>query len=383
MSASSLHEGYFRLISGEQRGPRAALLRGLLSLASVPYRAFMAARQGYYHFAAVRVEIPVISVGNLTVGGTGKTPLVAFIARRLVALGRRPIIVSRGYGRRGAGPGDEAAALRAELPQAALHVESPDRPAAISSALQDAIRSGEPAPDVAILDDGFQHLRLRRDLDIVTIDATRPFGFGHLLPRGLLREPPSALRRADGVVITRSDQVAADELAWIEGHVSARLSPGAAILHAVHQPVRLRLPDGREEPVEALRGSKVYAFCGLGNPEAFYRTLEAVGAEIVGRRSSPDHHAYGERDGAKIIAEAQQAGAARIITTSKDAVKLKVRVGEPAYAKSPAGKPASPDASGLAEPPTLRLAALEIELRLREGPAALDELLRQATGIGG
>ena len=357
-------EVWLEIISGERRGA-ASLARGGLWCLSVLYRGGMAVRRLYYRLAAVRVDLPVVSVGNLTVGGTGKTPLVVLVARRLAAMGHRPLVVSRGYKRAGTGPGDEAAAIRRHLPPEAAHVESPDRVAAIRSAVEN--KSG----DVAVLDDGFQHLRLRRDLDIVTIDATRPFGStglttggcGHLLPRGLLREPVSALRRAHVVVITRSDQASAEDVARIEARVRKHLPPTGLLLHAVHVPTALVTMDGRSESPDVLNGADVFAFCGLANPAAFYRTLADLGARVVAARDYPDHHAYDEADVADIIEASRAAGggaALRIVTTSKDFVKV---------------------ASGhlaAAWPADVQPAALEVEMRLREGEAALDDVLRRA-----
>jgi len=357
MGSYNRHQAWFRLISGERRGIAASLARGGLWCLSLVYRGGMAVRRLYYRLAAVHVELPVVSVGNLTVGGTGKTPLVVLVARRLAAMGHRPLVVSRGYKREGPGPGDEAAAIRRQLPPEAAHVESPDRVAAIRSAVANH------SVDVAVLDDGFQHLRLRRDLDIVTVDATRPFGFGHLLPRGLLREPVSALRRAGAVVITRSDQASAEDIARIEARVRAYLPPDAPLLHAVHAPTALVTIDGRSESPETLNGADVFAFCGLANPAAFHRTLADLGARVAAARDYPDHHAYGEADIADIIEAARVAGggaAVRIVTTSKDFVKV---------ASGPLAA---------AWPADMQPAALEVEMRLSEGEAALDDALRRA-----
>ena len=359
MGATGGHEGFFRLLSGERRGLGPAVLRGLLWLAALPYGGFMAARRLWYRVAAVRGGMPVVSVGNLTVGGTGKTPLAAAVARRLAAMGRRPVVVSRGYKRPGDAPGDEAADLQRTLPAGAAHAESADRVAAVRQA------AATGAHDVAVLDVGFQHLRLRRELDIVTVDATRPFGYGHLLPRGLLREPLGALRRAGAVVLTRSDQVSAEALARTEARVRQHLRPGAAVVHAMHVATRLVAPDGASESPEVLRGTRVLAFCGLGNPAAFHRTLADLGAVVVATRDYADHHAYGAADVADIAGAAAAAGAERIVTTTKDFVKA-----------------ASGDLLE-AWPAGMHPAAVEIEMRFREGASALDDLLRAAVGAGG
>jgi tetraacyldisaccharide 4'-kinase len=356
MSHRRQHELFLDIVSGRRSGIDASLLRGGLWLLSLPYRAFMAARSFYYRFAAQRVDVPVISVGNLTVGGTGKSPLVALVARRLAELGHRPLVVSRGYRRTGDGPGDEAADMRRHLPPSAAHVESSDRVAAIRQSL------AREARDVAVLDDGFQHLRLRRDLDIVAIDATRPFGYGHCLPRGLLREPLAALRRAGLVVLTRSDQVGAEELAAIESRVRCYVRRDVLIVRAVHAPRQLTGLDGKVEPPTALRGAKVLALSGIANPAAFARTLESLGATLVARREFADHHAYTAADVREVARAAAEAGAERIVTTSKDFVKL-----------------AAGDAR-TAWPDGARVVALEIEMELTGGATLLDGIMRLVVG---
>jgi tetraacyldisaccharide 4'-kinase len=353
MSNSNSHDAYFSIISGRRRDVGASLMRGLLWVLSLLYRSAVAVRRAYLRFAAERAEIPVISVGNLTVGGTGKTPLVTLLARRLAEMGHRPLVVSRGYKKTGDGPGDEAAAMRQQLSASAAHIESPDRAGGIRKALAQSPR------DVAILDDGFQHMRLARDLDIVTIDATRPFGYGHVLPRGLLREPIAALRRADAVVITRSDQVTGDELDWIGEQIRANTIADTPVLRAVHAPTYLTTLDGDRENLDTLKDVAVMAFCGLANPGAFRMTLEGLGARVVGARDFADHHPYTAGDVAGIIKAARAAGARKIVTTGKDMVKV-----------------SEGDIAAI-WPEDLRPVALEIEIRFSEGPDALDALLRQ------
>jgi tetraacyldisaccharide 4'-kinase len=222
--------------------------------------------------------------------------------------------------------------------------------------------SSEPH-DVAILDDGFQHLRLRRNLDLVAIDATQPFGYGHCLPRGLLREPASALRRADAVVITRSDQAPPEALAAIERTVRRYLPPGAPVLRAVHRPTQLLRADGEAAPLEAVRGRACYLFCGLGNPEAFRRTVEDLGAIVVGSRDFADHHPYTAADVDAVAEAARAVGAEWILTTTKDFAK------------------AADNDLGPLWPDTAHTAAVEIELTLADGDHALDELLRPLVGV--
>lgn len=309
-------------MSGHQTGPTAAILRTAASVAAGGYAAAMRLRNRRYdrgrnvHVAGV----PVISVGNLTTGGTGKTPLVAEIATWIRSLDRRVTIVSRGYGTDDRAPGgynDEALELMRRLPDVP-HVQDADRVAAARIAVE------ELAAEVLIMDDGFQHRRLHRDLDIVVIDATCPFGYGHCLPRGLLREPVSGLSRADVVVITRIDRVTDDDLERIETTIRRHTdAPIDRCRHAPttlrHAPTTLRHADGRTEPAASLSGRRVHALSAIGNPDAFVRSLQTLGATIVGRTDLPDHAAYDESDLAKIkLSNTPEL----IVVTGKDAVKL-------------------------------------------------------------
>lgn len=264
------------------------------------------------------LPVPVLSIGNLAVGGTGKTPFTAWIAAGLRGRGHHPGILSRGYGPRAAGgPGslsDEGAVLRRALGDEVPLREDANR-----------LRGGRrllaefPDTDVLLLDDGFQHWQLARDLDVVLLDATRPFGYGHLLPRGLLREPPRALERAGVVVVTRAERVDAGALEEIRARV-AELS-SAVLAVARSRPAGVEVDGVTHEP-GWLRGRRVFAVCGIGNPQSFVAHLEALGAVVVGRRFLPDHAApttgawTGLREGARA------AGAEVVVTTRKDAVKV-------------------------------------------------------------
>jgi tetraacyldisaccharide 4'-kinase len=265
--------------------------------------------------------IPVVSVGNLTVGGTGKTPCVEMIARIYRDLDRRVAILSRGYGA-AAGVNDEALVLEQNLPDVP-HLQGTDR-AALARVAAEELES-----EVLILDDGLQHRRLRRDLDIVLIDATNPWGHGYLLPRGLLREPISGLRRADVVLLTRCDLAASETVAAIRRRVQ-KATPRAAVIETIHQPAAWRNAAGSEQPIEALRGRPVAAFCGIGNPDGFRRTLEQVGIAVTAWRTYPDHHGYSRDDIDELRRWArQQATEAVLVTTQKDLVKINLnRLGD-------------------------------------------------------
>lgn len=270
--------------------------------------------------------VPVVSVGNLTFGGTGKTPMVLALAQDLILRGRRPAILTRGYGRTGAEPlvligpaiqisasqaGDEPLELAQRLPGVPIVVDA-DR-------IRGARRAVELGAEVVILDDGFQHLRLRRDLDLVLLDAGDPWGGSHLPPRGRLREPLGAIGRASAVIITKVDPAADQPPQDIVRRIAAT-RPGLPVFAARLVPQRVRTESGWVDPTE-LRGRRVFAVAGLGRPEGFRTLLESAGAEIVGCRWFADHHPYGPEDRAWITREAQKYGAI-VVTTAKDAVKL-------------------------------------------------------------
>jgi tetraacyldisaccharide 4'-kinase len=293
---------------------------------SVLYGAITRARLSLYRrgtLQSFKLERPVISVGNITTGGTGKTPLVEWVARTVAATGRRVCILTRGYGRDNPGrrvvvsdgntvlaapseAGDEPFLLASNLLGVAAVIADADRVAAGRHAI------AQFNTDCFVLDDGFQHLRLERDLDIVTIDATNPWGGGHLLPYGRLREPPSSLSRADCVVITRIDQ-ASNVPALTEK--LRLLTNNAPIFHLRMRVTRLKPFKNAPEMI----APPVAAFCALGNPQSFFNQLSH---EVVFQRSFPDHHRYTQHDLASLTAAAQRAGAKSLITTAKDAVKL-------------------------------------------------------------
>jgi len=313
--------------------------------------------------ASERAGIPVISVGNLTVGGTGKTPLVAWLTRHLLGLGRRPAVVSRGYGgragrgpllvSRGEGPlrpasdcGDEPWLLARTL-AGALVVVGVDRVAGA----QLARREGA---DVVLLDDGFQHRRLARDLDIVLLDADDPFGGGRLLPAGLLREPPDSLRRADLILVTRDPT---PELLRSIQAETRRHNVAAPLLRAGHRTVGFFDGAGRPLPGPA----RAVGFCGIGNPDRFRADLEASGLELVGFVPFSDHHVYSTAELSDLARRARD-GDADLVTTEKDLARLGGAVDspdgfEPAVLRIEARIP---------EPGTLIQA---IDRSLRAGPA--------------
>lgn len=276
-----------------------------------------------------RLKHPVISVGNLSVGGTGKTPLVILIAKTLLAAGRRPCILTRGYGRRG-GMG-----LIALDPDSGLIFDPRavgDEPALLAQALpnipiivaRDRFRAGLIAErdfraDVHLLDDGFQHLALARDLDIVLLDVARPISELALLPAGRLREPFSALRRAHWVILTRTELGDAGPL---QARVRAENSR-ARVFHCSTKLTGLVEPRGGA-PVspENLLHKPVGAFCGIGNPAAFLADLRRWGLRPAAERVFPDHHEYTARELESVVASSRNAGAEALLTTEKDLMNL-------------------------------------------------------------
>jgi len=376
-----------------RRGGAVELLRAPAALFAVAARA-----RGWLFdrgwMRAHRCGTPVISVGNIVAGGTGKTPFVAWLVRHLALRGVVAGLLSRGYrpGGRGAPdaatPNDEACMLAALLPDTP-HVQDRDR-------VRGAATLARLGVDVIVLDDGFQHRRLARELDIVLIDATRPFGLAapadrpgaqpveaHL-PRGLLREGPGALARADVIVLTRTDAVSSEQLARLEDEL-ARFAKSRPIVRAIHAPCRLvalhadtrdllppdhdslprdplpndsppndSLAGGSAMSLAWLAGREVDLVSGIGNPAAFERTVRELGAILHEHRRYPDHHSFGPGDFAGL-------GARPVLVTAKDAARL-----------AGAGQAASLPNAILEQ-----LFALEVELEVVRGVELLDAALEQ------
>jgi tetraacyldisaccharide 4'-kinase len=308
------------LARAARAGGALGLARRLLRPAGWLYgRAGLARRRAYRSglLRSERLEAPVISVGNITTGGAGKTPVVEFIARRCLALGRRPAVLSRGYGAPSAGSkNDEALLLERRLPGVAQFPD-PDRVAAGRRALRDGA-------DCLILDDGFQHRRIRRDLDLVLIDALDPFGGGACLPAGTLREPLDALDDADALIITRADTLDPPARELLRARLG-RLAPGKPVMECVHRPVSISGWNvDLEDPPGLLIGKRVFLFRGIGNPEAFRRTVESLeGVEVVSAWALPDHFAYDPRTLGALGRECDASGADLALTTEKDLVKIR------------------------------------------------------------
>ena len=307
------------LVSGQQRGLTASLARGLLRTVEVPYSLAMRVRNHRYSTGRSqvhRVSVPVISVGNLTLGGTGKTPMVEWLARWFRQRGARVAIISRGYGAEAGGRNDEALELEQKLPDVP-HLQNPNRVEAAAVAVE------EFETQLIILDDAFQHRRIHRDLNVVLLDALEPFGFGHVFPRGTLREPLAGLARADCVVLSRADMASDEERRTIR-HRVAKIAPESCWMEATHAPQRLIRWSGMEAELQSLAGKRVAAFCGLGNPAGFRHTLLSCGYEVVDLREFPDHHNYTRDDVQSLNHWAENLGAGALVCTHKDLVKLSV-----------------------------------------------------------
>jgi tetraacyldisaccharide 4'-kinase len=314
-----------RVMSGRERGARAALLRAAMAAVEPFYGAVTAGRNRLFDVGILRshrLPRPVVSVGNITTGGTGKTPVVRWLAERLRERGRRVAILSRGYGATPGQLGDEQLMLQRLLNTDDAHarvtlVANPDRTAAARRILHE-----RPDIDVFLLDDAFQHRRVQRDFDLVLINATSPFGYGRVLPRGMLREPLRGLRRANAVIITHADHAAAADLDAIERQIRI-WNVAAPVYHAaqVHAGIR-HGADATLHPLGDLRDRNWFAFCAIGDPDTFFRQLQSVGGRAAGRRRFADHHHYTPQDLAALRREAAAAGADVLVTTEKDWAKL-------------------------------------------------------------
>jgi tetraacyldisaccharide 4'-kinase len=271
----------------------------------------------------IRPAAKVVAVGNLTVGGTGKTPLTAWIARRLLEAGRRPAVLTRGYrGRAGAGPllvsggagplvtvaeaGDEAFFLAHRLHGVPV-IAGRDRGRSAEMAMRDFN-----ATDL-VLDDGYQHLALERDLDLLLVEAERDLDREYLLPRGPLREPLAAAGRAHALILTGAVAPDPPRPPWMD-----RYCPAAPLFAMRYRTLGLVGLAGGIRPLRA----PSFAFCGLGRPEGFFQSLAAAGVPVAGKEIFGDHHLYTPKEVLRLAEAARQAGAERLVTTEKDAMKI-------------------------------------------------------------
>jgi tetraacyldisaccharide 4'-kinase len=257
-------------------------------------------------------DIPVISIGNITAGGTGKTPAVSYVTNIAESLGLKTAIVSRGYKKSA-----EAIHNDEQLLMSIKHDKAIIKSAALrKDGIEEAIKEGA---QVAILDDGFQHLSVRRNLNIVLIDANCPFGGHRVMPRGLLRESLDALEDADAFIITKCESVAENKLKDIKNELK-KYNANAPVAHSIHAPAAVY--NLKWQLADSIEGKKAYAFSSVARPEHFHFTLEQMKCNIVGTSEFEDHHLYSDSEICKIVSEAKKYGAEVIVTTEKDAIKL-------------------------------------------------------------
>lgn len=343
---------YRKLVSGRSSGWSAKFLRFPLRAAAGIYSVIIWVRNFAYDKKRLKIHssnVPVISVGNITVGGTGKTPLVIWICELLAKKNIKHAILTRGYKAKKGKLSDEPAILAKNCSQAKVIV-NPDR-----------VKGSQKAVDqfgvkAIVLDDGFQHRRLARDVDIVTIDAMCPFGYNAVLPAGLLRETAKNLKRADAAVITRCDQSNEEQMEELEKKLHT-LNPNMIIAKAIHSPICAKFMGGKEIDIEGLKDKNVFAFCGIGNPDAFLNTIREIGCNLVGSEIYNDHHNYTEDDITDIYERGKYLEADLVLSTQKD------------WTKSTLLASTKPD---------MHFAYLKIELKFVDGEEKITELIENA-----
>ena len=370
---------FFQLIHGkEPHGITVKILISLLHLFAYIYGFLVNLKLAGYRFGIFskkKLDCYVISLGNITVGGTGKTPTAQRMAKEIRDMGYKVVILNRGYRAKWQGEvgivsdgktlqmdatqaGDEAYMLAKHLPNVPVLI-GPER-----------AKTGQYAIDhfgaeVAILDDGFQHWQLERDLDVVLIDAVNVFGNGHILPRGTLREPISHLQRADVFLLTKVDQAAKGSIEYICNTID-KYSKDAVVVESIHQPQScVELTEwghniaSQGMPISSIKGKRIVAVSAIGNPASFEQTLCDAGAELIESLRFPDHHEYSEEEMLDAIEQALAQDAEAIVTTEKDAVKIPQSVAENADGK-----------------PNLPIYVLTVEVVMQKGEAEIIELLR-------
>lgn len=312
-----------QVLSGSRRGPGAALLRAGLSLVEPAYVGVTAARNALFDLGLLPVRKlprPVVSVGNLTTGGTGKTPIVRWLAESLQNAGRHVGVVARGYKSKPGTLGDEQKMLDRQLAQPGLvPVQVRANPRRFDEAMR--LIDEHPEIELLLLDDGFQHRKVARDLDIVLLSAIEPFGYGRVLPRGLLRERLAALRRAGAIVLTHADTATPPRRFEIEREVR-RHNAHAPFYQASHALSQLLDEHDTPLPLEALADQRWFAFCGIGSPHIFFEQLRSIGGQPAGTRALADHQYYNLNHITALADEARASGAQVLVTTEKDWAKI-------------------------------------------------------------
>lgn len=300
---------YFRLLAEDQQnGVAAQVLKPVTNVLSFLYAgAVVFLRESYERgiLPRKRLPFPVISVGNLTWGGTGKTPLVEYLARRVIERRRTPLVLTRGYGQ------DEIEQLRAQLPSARIGVGKERYNVARGMGSKERI-------DVAILDDGFQHWKVMRDIEIVTVNALNPFGNGRLFPRGILREPRSVLRRASVVVFTHVNLIKAEELSRLRDQIR-HLTPSSFVVESYLEPLFFYRARRRSRvSIAQLENRRVATFSAVGNPRSFQLLLSRQGIKPVRNFEFCDHHVFSREELEEIRQVSRKSEVDEIVTTEKD-----------------------------------------------------------------
>ena len=308
----------FGVMTDREQGVLASLLKGCLLLLSGLYGFGLLVRSGIYALKLApvyRSRCKVISVGNMTMGGVGKTPMVIFLAKELQKRMIRPVVVTRGYMTHKGLESDEVSMLREIVPDLAVYVGA-DRVASMRRT------EGDAAGDAFLLDDGFQHWRIARDLDIVVLDAMCALGNGQILPRGILREPISSIVRAHVIVLARAD-MGRDNMESLR-QICYRFNPKALVVEAVQQPVSLTiLKSGEKQKDFHLIKDDVGMICAIGSPGNFRLSLENLGAKVKSSFVFRDHHPYTADEIKDVVTACRSLGIRKLVTTHKDAVKLR------------------------------------------------------------
>ncbi|MCA9191971.1 MAG: tetraacyldisaccharide 4'-kinase [Planctomycetales bacterium] len=327
------------------------LVRIVLRVLSWPYQCVVFIRNLLFDLGvwkSFQSPLPVICVGNLSVGGTGKTPTVIWIAKWLREQDKRVAILSRGYGQLDSGQNDEALELEMRLPDVP-HLQNADR---VKSA---RLAHEELEMQVLLLDDGFQHRRLARTLDIVLVDATDSAAAQRVLPAGLFREPFSSLQRAHAAIITRTNLAARENVERIESRIR-QANASLPVIRATHVPCDLWSFPNTSIDLQYLQGKRLLAFCGIGNPQSFFQLCQDLGGHIIDRMIWPDHHPYSAGDVQRMQSWALAHQADCVVCTVKDLVKLQTAV--------------------LGTTP---LKAIAVDIQIEAGQEELEGLLRNVT----
>ncbi len=305
-------------------------IKGFFSFVAIFYRVVLALRLSGYNVGVLKrttLPVPVISVGNITLGGAGKTPFVEYIANHIKKRGKKVAVLSRGYGSKKTSvkDGTQGETVTYNDEHLVLCENLTDVPNIIN---HDRVSGGRRAisehkVDCLLLDDGFQHVRLDRNLDVVLISAINPFGFGNVIPRGFLREPLKNLKRASVFIITHTNLCERIEIDEIRNKL-CELDSSVPIVESIHEPLSFESLSGEivASDVKWINNRKIYAFCAIGSPGSFSKSLEFLGSDLVGFRSFLDHHFYTCEELEEVVNEAETAGAELIVITQKDKVKI-------------------------------------------------------------